>query len=1276
MAIYTTFQPHIKAEPYKNRTGLFDEPVLPKIVLRKEQKEAVNLAFKRFKKKGFQKFLWNAKMRFGKTICALQLARELGEQSHVEQRVHRTLIVTHRPVVNDSWHTDFDKIFGDLKENYRYGTKFDDMEEGTTFYQLEDFVRESPNHHYIFFVSMQYLRLSTLFSEGNNGNADTANEQLKQDILNLDWDMVVVDEAHEGTRTSLGQQVIDRLTKERTKMLHLSGTPFNLYEDFEDDQIYTWDYIMEQEAKANWNPKDGPNPYAELPKMNICTYDLGKLAKGEDYNEGDVFKFSEFFRTWTGNPRADRAAMPEGAKGKFVHEADVQGFLDLLCKEDVHSNYPFSTEEYQEAFNHTLWILPGVKEARAMKELLEQHEVFSNFTIVNVAGENADDEAADNALDRVRNAIGERPDETATITLSCGRLTTGVTVRPWTAVFYLKGSEQTSAATYMQTIFRVQSPDTKSRQGMMKSECYVFDFAPDRSLKMIAETAKYASLSKDKKKRQMAHATVKEEDIEQMKKFMHYCNVISLDGGRMQHYDAERLFEQLNQVYTDRIVRNGFNDNALYDTVALVDNMSDEDVEALEAMGLEIAKTTNMDKPKHAATLAKNGLTGNERAKGERAEKKKKSGESLTPEEQEALDKLKAEREARRKERDNRITILRGISLRIPLLIYGANVDDEDEGITLNNFTRRVDDKSWTEFMPKGVTKEMFNRFKKCYNMTRFNSAGKRIRQLAREADQMHTNDRIGRIAEIFSYFHNPDKETVLTPWRVVNMHLSDCIGGWCFFNERFDGPCERMVENINGKLFDFLPTNEPRRVDQGTVTADVFHSESRILEINSKTGLYPLYVAYSLFRERLKDYCKEQLIDIDTVSVTEEQVVWDDILQDNIFVICNTPMAARITERTLRGFRRVERMNIKETNLIERALDDREQLISDIQRAGFWKRTTKKDMIKFNAVVGNPPYQIMDGGAGVSAKPVYNTFVKLAKDISPNVISMIMPAKWYTDGKGLEAFRSEMLKDKRIFKLVDFTDSRECFENVDIAGGICYFLWNKDYNGQCKFVSKHQGQTKAFDRNLSESDNFIRHIEAISIIEKVKAISKYGFYNDKVSTRKPFGLSTNDSPLDSGDITLVYNGGKGYYKSSLITKGNDIIPKWKVIISRLTAEHAGQADKEGRKRVLSSLNHLRPNEICTETYLVVDSMDTEEEMNFLTSYLKTRFVRFLIAQLASTQQMTKEKFAFVPIQDFTSSSDIDWTQPVADIDQQLYKKYGLTQEETTFIERMIKPME
>ena len=144
MAIYTTFQPHIKAEANRKINSLFDEPVLPKIILRKEQKEAVNLALKRFKKKGFQKFLWNAKMRFGKTICALQLARELGELSNIEQRVHRTLIVTHRPVVNDSWHTDFDKIFGDLKDRYRYGTKFDDVEEGTTFYQLEDFIREDP----------------------------------------------------------------------------------------------------------------------------------------------------------------------------------------------------------------------------------------------------------------------------------------------------------------------------------------------------------------------------------------------------------------------------------------------------------------------------------------------------------------------------------------------------------------------------------------------------------------------------------------------------------------------------------------------------------------------------------------------------------------------------------------------------------------------------------------------------------------------------------------------------------------------------------------------------------------------------------------------------------------------------------------------------------------------------------------------------------------------------------------------------------------------------
>ena len=189
-------------------------------------------------------------------------------------------------------------------------------------------------------------------------------------------------------------------------------------------------------------------------------------------------------------------------------------------------------------------------------------------------------------------------------------------------------------------------------------------------------------------------------------------------------------------------------------------------------------------------------------------------------------------------------------------------------------------------------------------------------------------------------------------------------------------------------------------------------------------------------------------------------------------------------------------------------------------------------------------------------------------------------------------------------------------------------------------------------------------------------AVTIGGFYNEKVSTQKPFGLRTYVTPLESGDIVLKYNKGNGPYDSALITTGKEMIPQWKIIISCLTAEHAGQTDKEGRKKILSSLGMLEPNEICTETYLVIDAFDTLEEAQGLMLYVKSRFVRFLISILASTQHLSKEKFAYVPLQDFTPSSDIDWSASVSDIDRQLYRKYGLSDDEVAFIEKMIKPME
>ena len=317
---------------------------------------------------------------------------------------------------------------------------------------------------------------------------------------------------------------------------------------------------------------------------------------------------------------------------------------------------------------------------------------------------------------------------------------------------------------------------------------------------------------------------------------------------------------------------------------------------------------------------------------------------------------------------------------------------------------------------------------------------------------------------------------------------------------------------------------------------------------------------------------------------------------------------------------------------------------------------------MKFNLIVGNPPYQLLDGGNNSSATPIYNRFVDLAKKIRPNYLSMIMPAKWYNGGKGLDDFRKNMLSDKSMEKLFDYVDGHECFPTVDIAGGVCYFLWNRNYKGNCNVTTHFNGKVTELARDLSkEGELFIRHKEELSIIDKISA--EHAFL--EVYSRKPFGLATNVKPMDDGDIQLRYNGGTGAYQRQEVKVNADLIDKWKVISSYLTAEHAGETDKNGQKRIISTLEVLNPGVVCTETYLLLAVFDTENEAKNFMGYMKTRFVRCLIAMVTATQHLARSNFRFVPVLDFTRS----WT------DSDLYAKYGLTDEEITFIESTIKSM-
>ena len=243
--------------------------------------------------------------------------------------------------------------------------------------------------------------------------------------------------------------------------------------------------------------------------------------------------------------------------------------------------------------------------------------------------------------------------------------------------------------------------------------------------------------------------------------------------------------------------------------------------------------------------------------------------------------------------------------------------------------------------------------------------------------------------------------------------------------------------------------------------------------------------------------------------------------------------------------------------------------------------------------------------------------------------------------------------------------NSTEVFPGVDIAGGICYFLWEQGTSGPCEVVNKHEETEIVSIRPLNEFATFIRDGRAVPIIHKVQNLKEPNM-GTQVSSRKPFGLGTNVRPTQNGDLILRWNGGEGPYQKEKVTIGKEIIEKWKVITSKVSYDHGGLPDKNGMRRVLSIVDILPPGTICTETYIVAGIFDDKAKAENLDNYLRTKFVRFLVSQLSFSQDITKDKFIFVPI----LSMDTYWT------DEILYRRYDFTKEEISFIESTIRPME
>ena len=991
------------------------------IIFRPEQETAIKQTLNVFKKSN--KMLWNAKMRFGKTLTALEVIKQ--------SNFAKSIIITHRPVVDKGWYEDFNKIFND-NSNYIYGSK-------NSGYDVDSLLKLNKN--FVYFASIQDLRGSEIVGGKYNKN---------NNVFETEWDLVIVDEAHEGTTTALGDDVIKKIVKfdknSKTKFLALSGTPFNILTDYDENNIYTWDYIMEQSQKSNWaiNHFGDSNPYDELPRLKIYTYDLGKIINNSIYEELEdkAFNFREFFRTWTGDKSIDKKNIPSNQRiGDFVHEKDVLSFLDLITRSDEDSNYPYSNKEYRDLFKHSLWMVPGVKEAKALKKLLNNHPIFGSFKIANVAGDGDIDEPYEDALKKVRNAIDEAGEDGYTITLSCGKLTTGVTVPEWTAVMMLSGSYSTSAANYLQTIFRVQSPCNIN--GKIKTCGYVFDFAPDRTLKMVAEAVAVSTKA--------GKTTTSDKAI--LGEFLNYCPVISLDGTQMIRYSTTKLLQQLKKAYAERAVRNGFDDVNIYnDELLKLDGVALNEFDKLKG----IIGTSKSAPKMNEIDINNQGFTDEELEEKELIEKKPVN--ERTPEE---LAKLEEMRKRSKNKRDA-ISILRGISIRMPLLIYGADVGF-DEDISIDKLADLVDDSSWEEFMPEGVTKEIFKKFVKYYDSEIFIEAGRKIRKTVKSADQYEPLERIFKITQLFNCFKNPDKETILTPWRVVNMHLSEALGGYNFYDPSF----ETLLDN-------------PTFVNQGKITAGTLtNTEAKILEINSKTGLYPLYVTYSIYRTKCNQYAE--------LNNQLKEKLWNETIEKNIYVICKTPMAKSITQRTLAGFTNKKINAHYFDDLINYLKNKPEKFIEKVLKTNYWN-IEGCDKMKFNAIVGNPPYQ-ETGLNNNRDMSIYYLFMDTAFRMS-DIVSFITPARFlFNAGSTPKQWNKKILNDEHFKVIKYFSDSSSVFPSVDIKGGVAISLRNND-------------------ENYGKIGTFIASNEMNSVVNKIKMIVNTDFVDQIVSPRGLYRLS------------------------------------------------------------------------------------------------------------------------------------------------------------------------
>ena len=579
---------HIEPEPAKqmyqefksDRWNLDKLDVVVPYTLREEQEQAVNqtIAYRNDNEQG--EFLWNAKPRFGKTLSVYDFCKRIKAQN--------VLIVTNRPAIANSWYDDYIKFVG-TEDGYLFVSEVDALKGREGVLSRQDFIKAIHKRDYsrcIEFVSLQDMKGSVHFG----GHYDKLAE-----VAKIDWDILVIDEAHEGVDTYKTDVAFDRINRKFT--LHLSGTPFKTLANskFPDNAIFNWTYADEQKKKKEWNDgQEDENPYATLPRLNLFTYQMSEIIKDEikqgieinGETEEYAFDLNEFFRV---------------ENGRFVYDSSVDRFLDALT---TQTKFPFSTDDLRDELKHTFWLLNRVESARLMAKKLENHPVFKDYQIILAAGDGKIDDDDENrkSYDKVVDAIAEYD---KTITLSVGQLTTGITIPEWTAVLML--SNVKSPSLYMQAAFRAQNPCLfqVGKEYKRKENAYVFDFDPARTLMIFEEFANdlYSDTAGGR-----GDTDARKQNIRTLLNF--FPVVGEDDQGEMVELDAEKVLSIPRKIRSQEVVRRGFMSNFLFQNIANVFGAPKEVLDIInqfEAIEEPAARVSVSDEVAEELSLDENG---------------------------------------------------------------------------------------------------------------------------------------------------------------------------------------------------------------------------------------------------------------------------------------------------------------------------------------------------------------------------------------------------------------------------------------------------------------------------------------------------------------------------------------------------------------------------------------------------------------------------------------------------------------------------------------------